>query len=318
MKKIITLLTILIFLSPLAASADSLGNRLSGKIVLQVEKNGEAWYINPDNQKRYFLGRPADAFQIMRELGLGVSNEDFDSWGDYAPNRLSGKIILKVEDNGKAYYVDPSDLKMHYLGSPKDAFEVMRGLGLGITNEDIKLIKAISFNKDLKIFYPQKWYELGYFNGFCGNLNNIGLDNQIIEKFKNSLSSDVNIDFDITSDSPPGEIYDDWYLEETCFNKKSDFLPYFVKRDPYSIYIGIYDIKNDEHTYFKSEENMLIAGDQGSCSLHGMKNEKYVIYSCGGGDGPGWESDLYSLNIKTKQKHLIEGCTSFKGSVTCE
>ena len=160
MKKIITLLTILIFLSPLAASADSLGNRLSGKIVLQVEKNGEAWYINPDNQKRYFLGRPADAFQIMRELGLGVSNEDFDSWGDYAPNRLSGKIILKVEDNGKAYYVDPSDLKMHYLGSPKDAFEVMRGLGLGITNEDINQIN-ISQNYLQKNWETYKNIEAG-------------------------------------------------------------------------------------------------------------------------------------------------------------
>ncbi|MCK5211081.1 sulfatase-like hydrolase/transferase [Candidatus Parcubacteria bacterium] len=50
-----------------------------GKIFLQVEQNGEAWYINPADSKRYFLGRPADAFAVMRNLGLGISNKDFSS-----------------------------------------------------------------------------------------------------------------------------------------------------------------------------------------------------------------------------------------------
>jgi len=49
-----------------------------GKIFLQVEKNGEAWYINPSEAKRYFLGRPADAFAVMRNLGLGISNDNFN------------------------------------------------------------------------------------------------------------------------------------------------------------------------------------------------------------------------------------------------
>ena len=49
-----------------------------GKIFLQVERNGEAWYVNPTDGKRYFLGRPTDAFQVMRNLGLGISNNNFD------------------------------------------------------------------------------------------------------------------------------------------------------------------------------------------------------------------------------------------------
>jgi len=49
----------------------------AGKIFLQVESKGEAWYINPADNKRYFLGRPADAFAVMRYLGLGISNSDF-------------------------------------------------------------------------------------------------------------------------------------------------------------------------------------------------------------------------------------------------
>lgn len=44
---------------------------------MQTENNGEAWYVNPADSKRYFLGRPADAFNVMRELGLGVSEDNF-------------------------------------------------------------------------------------------------------------------------------------------------------------------------------------------------------------------------------------------------
>jgi len=50
-----------------------------GKIFLQIERNGEAWYINPKDSKRYFLGRPADAFLVMRNLGLGISNTHSNS-----------------------------------------------------------------------------------------------------------------------------------------------------------------------------------------------------------------------------------------------
>jgi hypothetical protein len=49
-----------------------------GKILLDVEKNGEAYYIYPKDKKAYYLGRPADAFRIMRELGLGITNSDLN------------------------------------------------------------------------------------------------------------------------------------------------------------------------------------------------------------------------------------------------
>ncbi|MDO8668572.1 MAG: hypothetical protein Q7K35_05840 [bacterium] len=50
----------------------------SGKIFLQVQKNGEAWYVEPVTQKRYSLGRPGDAFQIMRTFGLGITNANLE------------------------------------------------------------------------------------------------------------------------------------------------------------------------------------------------------------------------------------------------
>ncbi len=36
----------------------------------------KACYVNPNNPKGYYLNRPADAFRIMREFGLGITNND--------------------------------------------------------------------------------------------------------------------------------------------------------------------------------------------------------------------------------------------------
>jgi hypothetical protein len=144
MKKIYLLIIALSFIliSPSNLKANDLAEQLKGRILLQVEEHGEAWYVNPDTKKRHFLGRPDDAFNLMRQLGIGVSEADYYSFNNYAPQRLSGKILLRVHANGEAYYVNPVDLKMHFLGRPVDAFNVMRTLGLGITNSNLARIES--------------------------------------------------------------------------------------------------------------------------------------------------------------------------------
>lgn len=110
--------------------------RLRGKIILKVQDRGRAYYVNPKTATMRSLGRPADAFAVMREEGLGVSNNDLNSWKGRAPKKLAGRILLKVQDKGQAYYVNPSNLKLIYLKRPADAFNIMKNLGLGISNND--------------------------------------------------------------------------------------------------------------------------------------------------------------------------------------
>lgn len=122
-------------------AADNIAQKLSGKILLQVEEKGEAWYINPADLKKYYLGRPQNAFDLMRKFGLGIKHNELTAYlNNKFPERLSGKIMLDVEANGEAYYVYPDNLKGYYLGRPMDAFNIMRNLGLGITNENLNKI----------------------------------------------------------------------------------------------------------------------------------------------------------------------------------
>ena len=48
----------------------------TGKILLQVESRGEAWYLNPSDGKRYYMKDGEQAYQIMRFLSLGITNTD--------------------------------------------------------------------------------------------------------------------------------------------------------------------------------------------------------------------------------------------------
>jgi hypothetical protein len=140
------------FLKPHDSSRDTrLENNVAGRILLQVEDKGQAWYIDPVTRAKIFLGRPDDAFKVMRGRGLGITDRDLNlipassetgSSTSELAKKLAGRIVLQVEDKGQAWYIDPVTLKRFFLGRPDDAFKVMRGRGLGISNnhlDDIRL-----------------------------------------------------------------------------------------------------------------------------------------------------------------------------------
>ncbi len=67
-----------------------------GKIFLQVESHGEAWYVNPQDGKKYYMGRPADALKIMQYLGLGIADQNLNLINennliDFSPENLDPK-----------------------------------------------------------------------------------------------------------------------------------------------------------------------------------------------------------------------------------
>jgi chitodextrinase len=122
-----------------------LPQRLAGRILLQVESQGEAWYVNPLNYQRYYLGRPQDAFKIMKEQALGVKHSFIANTTTF-PDRLKGRILIDVEQNGEAYYINPTNQQKYYLSRPADAFRIMKELALGISNADLEEVEVGSVN----------------------------------------------------------------------------------------------------------------------------------------------------------------------------
>ncbi len=150
LRHLIPVLLILTAVLPTAVSA-SVADRehLAGRILLQVQSKGEAWYVDPIGLRRYSLGRPADALRVMRELGLGISNADLagipvagsGAYGNVALRaRLAGRILLQVQSKGEAWYVDPVTRERYSLGRPTEAFRLLQTKGLGITDADLRAI----------------------------------------------------------------------------------------------------------------------------------------------------------------------------------
>lgn len=144
MKKIIALITSLFFLLNVGvATAQTISQKLSGRILLQVRSAGQAWYVNPADGQKYYLGRPADAFFVMRQLGLGISETDFNKLetDNNLMTKIKGKIVIRVQSAGQAYYINPLNGQKYYLGRPTNAFNIMKRLALGITNADLAQIQ---------------------------------------------------------------------------------------------------------------------------------------------------------------------------------
>jgi hypothetical protein len=138
--------------------------RLAGRILLQTERFGQAWYLDAVTLSRYYLADGQSAYGALRKFGLGIKNSDLDkipvASGSALPvgyvasksaystslvNRLKGRIVIQTEEHGEAWYINPTDGKRYYLANGDAAYQIMRNLSLGTSNNDIRKITVGSF-----------------------------------------------------------------------------------------------------------------------------------------------------------------------------
>ncbi|OGY42293.1 MAG: hypothetical protein A2Y82_04845 [Candidatus Buchananbacteria bacterium RBG_13_36_9] len=130
-----------------------------GYILLQVEKNGEAWYVNPNDNSRYYMKDGAVAYQMMRNFGLGITDADLEKipsvadttemknsssicYSNSLANRVKGKILLQVQQHGEAWYVYPKTCRRIYMKDGEAAYNIMRFLGLGVSDANLSAINC--------------------------------------------------------------------------------------------------------------------------------------------------------------------------------
>ncbi len=134
-----------------------LTERMKGRILLQVEDGGQAWYVNPVSGKRMYLPNGLAAYNLMRLNSLGIEDAELakiplvDSEQSMLSstsvcktnalgNRLKGRILLQVQQSGKAWYIHPEKCRRIYLKDGDSAYKAMRLLSLGIKNVEISKI----------------------------------------------------------------------------------------------------------------------------------------------------------------------------------
>jgi len=66
-------------LSIAASTIDAkLVSKLKGRILLQTQQHGEAWYLNPTDGKKYYMKDGATAYDMMRKFGMGITDADLE------------------------------------------------------------------------------------------------------------------------------------------------------------------------------------------------------------------------------------------------
>jgi len=147
-------------------------NRFKGKILLQVESRGEAWYVHPINGKRYYMPTGDDAYQIMKYLSLGVKNSDLyailldsDAWQLYSLDSLDFSIRLprgfKVRNPGLVGGNYFSEI-LHILGSE---IKKIQGEETVIDYEDIQFSKyKKEGDESLEQVFIRTWNSQEYYN----------------------------------------------------------------------------------------------------------------------------------------------------------
>ena len=124
---------------------DKLSARLSGAILLQIESMGEAWYVYPEDLKKYYLDKSDVAYETIKELGIEIESEELIKilyFDKIFPENLAGLMVINKQDNREIYYVNPKDRWGHLLKSPEEALSILATHGIGITNKDIRKIEV--------------------------------------------------------------------------------------------------------------------------------------------------------------------------------
>lgn len=74
--------------------------RLKGRILLQTQSKGEAWYVNPSDGKRYYMKDGATAYEMMRTFGMGITNADLEK---IPAGNLGSATTPTAPSAGKSY-----------------------------------------------------------------------------------------------------------------------------------------------------------------------------------------------------------------------
>lgn len=165
-KLAFVILSVLLLLTISSSSGNlnsGISEELKGQFLIRTANEEEAWYADPTTGKLHYLGRSDDAFVLMQQLGLPISNANLNKLkgeGSHSSQvdtilaqQLAGRIILQVEEGNEAWYVWPNDQQRYFIGRPEDAQRVFDELGVEITEEEFaSLQKSDSYYQSINTF----------------------------------------------------------------------------------------------------------------------------------------------------------------------
>lgn len=140
-RRLIAALAVALLAPTAAGAAQRRPSDYRGRILLQADRRGEAWYVDPRTAQRTYVRDGAAWLHLVARKGLGISDADLARLavagtgrrGDARlTQRLKGRLLLAVESHGAAYYVHPRDGQAYPLGDAATASQRLGQLAVGV------------------------------------------------------------------------------------------------------------------------------------------------------------------------------------------
>lgn len=143
-----TLLAPLVWPSATTAAQSPLAQRAAGRLLLQADQRGQAWYVNPADGSRYFMRDPDGCWKVATLLALGVRNADLEkisapgkrSGDTRLVRRLAGRFLLGVEQRGALSYVSPVDNRPYPITDAAACWAAVLRTRIGVKAADLRQV----------------------------------------------------------------------------------------------------------------------------------------------------------------------------------
>lgn len=137
-------------------NANEIKARYAGSfLVIDNNFSKQYWYVHPDSQEKYLVKNGVFLSQLLPVVGVGISNNDLEKIAknsqdenvDYELSyKMRGQILLQVEKDGQAWYVNPIDLYRYPIANGNDGFDAIVKLALDIDYVKLNAIPTVDNN----------------------------------------------------------------------------------------------------------------------------------------------------------------------------
>ena len=127
----------------------ALTNRLRGRILIQTESHGEAWYVDQVSGAKYYLSDGAAALVALKKRAVKVSQATLKripvgtlpltSVKRPVANTLRGRILVI---GSELWHVNPVDGKRYAISNANAVGRLIRAVGLGVSNNNLRTISV--------------------------------------------------------------------------------------------------------------------------------------------------------------------------------
>lgn len=183
-KILITVIGCLVI--PWAIKAATITETVSGKFILNYQKDNSLWYVNPNDKKKYPIYQASDIRVLGEKISKKIETVDFQKIAQAnmsiasdqtVAKKYAGQIVSTADNN--SWYINPQDLKKYFLGNGSETFNALKNSATKLNYYDFSRVHKPGTKESINEYSSWEQQEITSVMGkkFKVDIVTISLDN---------------------------------------------------------------------------------------------------------------------------------------------